>query len=107
MVRVVLGAAPRTTLGFLRKGRETVTKTKVKAVLMKIIVDQKLTGKTDLPDHTRFVEDLQADSLDSLELAMEISDAFEIEIPDDDVSKLKTVGETVNYVFQKLAAKRK
>ena len=74
---------------------------------MKIIVDQKLTGKTDLPDHTRFVEDLQADSLDSLELAMEISDAFEIEIPDDDVSKLKTVGETVNYVFQKLAAKRK
>jgi len=84
-----------------------VTKTKVKAGLMKIIVDQKLTGKTDLPDHTRFVEDLQADSLDSLELAMEISDAFEIEIPDDDVSKLKTVGETVNYVFQKLAAKRK
>ena len=84
-----------------------MTKTKVKAGLMKIIVDQKLTGKTDLPDHTRFVEDLQADSLDSLELAMEISDAFEIEIPDDDVSKLKTVGETVNYVFQKLAAKRK
>lgn len=93
-------------MGF-KKGREIVTKTQVKARIIQIIIDQRLSDQTELSDHTRFVEDLQADSLDSVELAMEISDAFGIEIPDDDVTKLKTVGAAVSYVFERLAEKRK
>jgi acyl carrier protein len=48
-----------------------------------------------------FVEDLGADSLDTVELVMAFEEEFGIEIPDEDAEKLQTVGDAVNYVTEK------
>ncbi|MFH1170333.1 MAG: acyl carrier protein [Candidatus Vogelbacteria bacterium] len=83
-----------------------MTRPQVKEKLIEIVVDQGLSSETELPDHTRFTEDLNADSIDSFELVIEIQNAFDIKIPDDDVSKLKTVGDTVDCIFNILVKKR-
>ncbi len=46
-----------------------------------------------------FVDDLGADSLDTVELVMALEEAFGLEIPDEEAEKIKTVGDTVNYVL--------
>lgn len=50
-----------------------------------------------VPD-ARIVEDLGADSLDQVEIVMELEDAFDLEIPDEDAQKLQTVQEAIDYV---------
>lgn len=53
---------------------------------------------SSIEKNTRVVEDLGADSLDIVEFLMEIEDRFELMIPDEDVLKLKTVGDLADYV---------
>ena len=48
----------------------------------------------------QFVNDLGADSLDTVELIMALEDEFKIEIPDEKAEKIKTVGETIEYIEQ-------
>ena len=50
---------------------------------------------------TNFIDDLNLDSLDIVELMMKMEDEFEIEIPEDDTEKLKTVGDVVTYLKAK------
>ena len=47
---------------------------------------------------TRFIEDLKADSLDLVELVMDLEDKYGIEIPDEQLAEIKTVGEIVNFI---------
>ena len=49
---------------------------------------------------TSFVNDLGADSLDIVELVMELEDAFDLSIPDEDAEKIQTVGDAVNYISE-------
>lgn len=67
---------------------------KVKAILAEQfdVEEDKITEATDLQD------DLGADSLDVVDLLMSIEDEFEIEVPDDEIENLKTVGAIVNYI---------
>ncbi len=67
---------------------------KVKAILAEQfdVEEDKITETTDLQD------DLGADSLDVVDLLMSIEDEFEIEVPDDEIENLKTVGALVNYI---------
>lgn len=51
---------------------------------------------------TKMVEDLGADSLDVVDLLMTIEDEFEIEIPDEDIENIKTVGNLVEYIEKKI-----
>lgn len=51
---------------------------------------------------TKMVEDLGADSLDVVDLLMTIEDEFEIEIPDDDIEGIKSVGDLVKYIEKKI-----
>ena len=67
-----------------------------------IIVDQLGVDAGEVNPEAKFVDDLGADSLDTVELVMAFEEAFNAEIPDEDAEKLKTVGDAVRYIEQKL-----
>ena len=70
---------------------------------VKQIVMEQLGVKADeVKPEARFVEDLGADSLDTVELVMAIEEEFGLEIPDEDAQKIRTVGEVTQYLEQKL-----
>ena len=80
---------------------DTDTATKVK----EIIVDQLGVNADEVVESASFIDDLGADSLDTVELVMAFEEAFNAEIPDEDAEKLKTVGEAIGYIEQKLQQK--
>ncbi len=70
---------------------------------VKQIIAEKLGVSEDKVTATAsFVDDLGADSLDQVELIMAFEDAFEIEIPDEDAEKLRTVKDSLDYLQKKL-----
>ena len=68
-----------------------------------IIIDKLGIEEEKINLEARFIEDLGADSLDTVELIMQFEEEFDIEIPDDDAEKLTTVGSSVDYINSKLA----
>ncbi|MCD1257863.1 acyl carrier protein [Paenibacillus athensensis] len=64
----------------------------------KIVVDRLGVEESEVNLEASFKEDLGADSLDVVELVMELEDEFDLEISDDDAEKITTVGEVVNYI---------
>ncbi len=70
-----------------------------------IIVDQLGVDAEQVKTEAKFVEDLGADSLDTVELVMAFEEEFGIEIPDEDAEKIRTVGDAVEYIRSKTAAK--
>lgn len=63
------------------------------------LIAEKLSKKADtIKDTDRLVEDLGADSLDIVELIMSFEDEFNVSLPDEDVAKLKTIGDIVTYI---------
>ncbi len=68
-----------------------------------IIVEQLGVNAEQVTDGAKFVEDLGADSLDTVELVMALEEEFGTEIPDEEAEKLTTVGEAIAYV-QKIVA---
>ncbi|HPO94152.1 MAG TPA: acyl carrier protein [Phycisphaerales bacterium] len=56
--------------------------------------------KSTITRNTSFVEDLNADSLDTVELVMEFEDEFETSIPDEAAEKIKTVGQAIEFIKQ-------
>jgi acyl carrier protein len=63
-----------------------------------IIVDQLGVSETEVTPAASFVDDLGADSLDTIELVMAFEEAFGIEIPDEDAEKIKTVKNAIEYI---------
>lgn len=74
---------------------------KVKA----IICDQLMVDPEEVNPDSSFVEDLGADSLDTVELIMEFEDEFGVEIPDEEAEKISTVGEAIAFLENLLAGK--
>ncbi|MFC0308835.1 acyl carrier protein [Gallibacterium trehalosifermentans] len=64
----------------------------------KIIVDQLGAKEEDVKPEASFVEDLGADSLDTVELVMALEEEFDIEIPDEEAEKITTVQSAIDYV---------
>lgn len=67
-----------------------------------IIAEQLLVDLDEVIEDASFIEDLGADSLDTVEMIMEIEDEFGIEIPDEDAEKISTVGHAIEYVKRKV-----
>ncbi|MBO5577317.1 MAG: acyl carrier protein [Ruminococcus sp.] len=67
-----------------------------------IIVDQLDADEADVTMEANIQDDLGADSLDVVDLVMNIEEDFDIEIPDEDVENIKTVGDIVKYIESKI-----
>ena len=73
----------------------------VKAIeekVIDIICEQMGADKSDVTRETSFINDLNADSLDTVELVMEFEDEFDMSIPDEEAEKIQTVGAAIDYV---------
>ncbi|OGD14223.1 acyl carrier protein [Candidatus Atribacteria bacterium RBG_19FT_COMBO_35_14] len=66
--------------------------------IKKIIVDQLGVDESKISEDSSFVDDLGADSLDIVELIMAFEEEFDMEIPDEDAEKIKTVGDAIKYL---------
>jgi acyl carrier protein len=70
-----------------------------------IVCENLGVNKEQVTRQTAFIEDIGADSLDIVELVMELEEEFEITIPDDQAEQIKTVGEAIDYIEREQAKK--
>jgi acyl carrier protein len=70
-----------------------------------IIAEQLGVKSEEIKPESSFVDDLGADSLDTVELVMALEEEFGIEIPDEDAEKMATVGEAIKYIEDKVKGK--
>ena len=64
----------------------------------KIVVEQLGVKEDEVTPNASFVDDLGADSLDTVELVMAFEEEFDLEIPDEDAEKITTVGDAISYI---------
>jgi acyl carrier protein len=79
--------------------------TTVEQRVIEIVCENLGVNKEQVTRSTSFTEDIGADSLDIVELVMELEEEFEITIPDDQAEKIKTVGEAIDYIEKEQAKK--
>lgn len=63
-----------------------------------IVAEQMGVDKGEISRDTNFINDLNADSLDTVELVMEFEDEFETSIPDEEAEKIQTVGQAIDFI---------
>ena len=68
--------------------------------VIKMVAEQLGVKEDDIQTGSSFVEDLGADSLDTVELIMALEEEFDAEIPDEDAEKIATVEDAINYITQ-------
>ena len=73
----------------------------IEARVIKIVSEQLGVEKANVSKESRFIDDLGADSLDTVELVMALEDEFDCEIPDEEAEKIMTVGDALAYVEKK------
>ena len=78
-------------------------KSSIRDKVIDIVCEQMGASREKISNDTSFINDLGADSLDTVELVMEFEDEFEINIPDEDAEKIQTVGDAVKYIQSKLS----
>ena len=74
--------------------------------VISIVAEQMGVDKSELNRDTNFVNDLNADSLDTVELAMEFEDEFETSIPDEEAEKIQTIGAAIDFIQQHLSEEK-
>ncbi|MEX2671963.1 MAG: acyl carrier protein [Phycisphaeraceae bacterium] len=70
----------------------------IEAKVIDIVAEQMGVDKAEVNRNTHFINDLNADSLDTVELVMEFEDEFETSIPDEEAEKIQTVGQAIDYI---------
>ncbi len=75
-----------------------MTEAEIEVKVIAIVSEQMGVDKSEITRETSFANDLNADSLDTVELVMEFEDEFETSIPDDEAEKIQTVGQAVDFI---------
>ena len=75
-----------------------MTESEIEAKVTDIVAEQMGVDKAEITRETNFANDLNADSLDTVELVMEFEDEFETSIPDEEAEKIQTVGQAIEYI---------
>ena len=75
-----------------------VDKSSIREKVVDIVCEQMGASRDKVSDETSFINDLGADSLDTVELVMEFEDEFDLNIPDEDAEKIQTVGDAIAYI---------
>jgi acyl carrier protein len=84
--------------------REALDREEILGTIQEITADRLGVDEGDVTSDASFREDLEADSLDLVELIMELEEQFGMEIPDEEAEKITTVEEAVDYVMEHQAA---
>ncbi len=77
-----------------------MTEQEIESKVIEIVAEQMGADREKISRDTSFVEDLNADSLDTVELVMEFEDEFETSIPDEQAEKIQTVGQAIDFIKQ-------
>ena len=86
----------------MAEGKSAATGEKVEQRIKKIIAENLDVEEDEVTNEASFVDDLGADSLDTVELGMAFEEEFGIEIPDEDAEKILTVGKAIDYIKDKM-----
>lgn len=70
----------------------------IEAKVIEIVSEQMGVDKAEIARETSFINDLNADSLDTVELVMEFEDEFDLSIPDEEAEKIQTIGAAIDYI---------
>ncbi len=81
-----------------------MTEVEIEAKVIDIVAEQMGVDKSEITRDTNFANDLNADSLDTVELVMEFEDEFDTSIPDEDAEKIQTVGQAIEYIAKASAS---
>lgn len=81
-----------------------MTEAEIQEKVISIVAEQMGVEKGEITIDTNFVNDLNADSLDTVELVMEFEDEFETSIPDEEAEKIQTVGQAIQFIKGSLAS---
>ena len=89
----------------VQSSKKITTMSEIESRVKAIIVEKFGVSESEVTSEANFTNDLSADSLDRVELIMEIEDEFGISIPEEQAEKISTVGDAVKYVEEKVAEK--
>jgi acyl carrier protein len=96
------GRAERAEASRSAGGKTVPEPAEIEAKVKKIVAEQMGVSESEITRETSFVNDLNADSLDTVELVMEFEDEFEMSIPDEEAEKIQTVGQAIDFIGQHL-----
>jgi len=76
------------------------TEAEIQEKVSQIVSEQTGIDKSELTREMSFVDDLNADSLDTTELVIKFEDEFEMSIPDEEAEKIRTIGQAIDYIIE-------
>ena len=83
-----------------------MTEAEIEAKVFDIVAEQLNVDKSEITRESSFTTDLNADSLDTVELVMEFEDQFEVQIPDETAEKIQTVGQAIDHIKQAVGSQQ-
>lgn len=89
----------------MMENKVALSKEQIHEKVVKIVSEQMGVDEGEISAETSFVNDLNADSLDTVELVMEFEDQFELSIPDEEAEKIQTVGAAVEHIHKHQGSK--